>query len=65
MLDKTKKLTLTMMLPRLPAEDKSWIKGLATDEVSCLEYILNLVGPDSFVANWQEHRETTEYMRHF
>ena len=56
MLDKTEKLTLTMMLPKLPAEAASWIKGLATDELNCIEYILNRVGPDSFVANWQEHR---------
>jgi len=50
-------VSLTTILPRLPAEAQSWINGLSPEYRASTEHILNLVGEDNFVKHWRTHRE--------
>jgi hypothetical protein len=43
-------------LPRLPAEAQSWINGLSLTFRRATENVLNIVGTDSFIRNWQVHQ---------
>jgi hypothetical protein len=50
-------ISLTTILPRLPAEGQSWIRGLSPSFRRSTEHVLNIVGEDSFVENWKMHRD--------
>jgi hypothetical protein len=49
-------ISLQDTLPKLPVEAQTWINGLNRVHRLAAEYILNIVGEDSFIANWREHR---------
>ena len=51
-------ISLTTIVPKLPAEAQSWINGLTPDFRSSTEHVLNIVGEESFIKNWEYHRDT-------
>jgi hypothetical protein len=53
----TSHVTLIAILPRLPPEARLWITGLSPFWRCSTEHVLNIVGEDSFVRNWQTHRQ--------
>jgi hypothetical protein len=59
------RISLAMVLPKLPAEAQSWLNRMTPEERGCTEHILELVGPDSFVANWQTYRDDLQAARDF
>jgi hypothetical protein len=50
-------IPLTAILPRLPAEARSWIAALSPPFRRSTEHVLNIVGEDSFIRNWKTHRD--------
>ena len=50
-------ISLTTILPRLPAEAQAWINALPPDDRQSTEYLMNLVGADNFVKHWRTHRD--------
>jgi hypothetical protein len=53
-------ISLTMTLPKLPAEAQSWIKGMPPKWRGALERKLNIVGEESFLKNWKHHKAEWE-----
>jgi hypothetical protein len=50
-------ISLTTIMPKLPAEAQAWISGLNPSFRTSVEIILNYVGEDSFIKHWRMHRE--------
>src|SRR5262245_39711391 len=49
-------ISLMSILPKLPAEGQSWINELDASNRRATECLLNIVGEESFVKNWRQHR---------
>ena len=49
-------ISLMSILPKLAAEGQSWINGLDASNRRATEHLLNIVGEESFVKNWRQHR---------
>jgi hypothetical protein len=57
-------ISLTMILPRLPAEARQWINGLPPHYLRAIEDILDRVGADNFVRHWRAHRQDQQDFEH-
>lgn len=53
---KTFAISLTAILPKLPAEAQEWVNGLDPTFRSSTEHVLNIVGEDDFINQWQTYR---------
>jgi hypothetical protein len=57
-------ISLTTILPRLPAGARQWINGLPPYYRRTIEDILDRVGADNFVKRWQVHRQDQQDFEH-
>jgi hypothetical protein len=57
-------LALKDTLLKLPVEAQAWINGLNPVAQVAAEYVLNIVGEDNFIANWQTHRDAQQKAWH-
>src|SRR5689334_7159162 len=51
------RLYVADIICRLPPEDQKWLRRMDDEDRDCVEIVLNYVGAESFVQNWQHHRD--------
>jgi hypothetical protein len=59
------RLKLKEVRSRLPPEGQKWLQGMTRGELEGTEIVLNNVGEQSFLENWQFHQQHLQELRDF
>ena len=60
-----KRLTINDIRSKLPPEAQKWLQRMKRWELEGTEAILNIVGKESFIQNWQHHQQELQHIRDF